>query len=128
MIGRLLRSYRKSKEAEEERKQLLAGLPYCPRCGKDARTGCIVCRGETSPEARKANILAFRKRQEFADREVMALVGHLRFASPVVQAEFLNVLRGLLAADFAEANKGKWTGDVALGLGVGNLFNSITGD
>ena len=125
MIGRLLRSYRKSKAAEEERKQLLAELTDCPKCGKEAKVSCIVCKGETSPEARQANILAFRKRQEFADREVMALVGQLRFASPAVQTELRNVLRGVLAKDFAEANKGKWTGDVALGLGVGNLFNSI---
>ena len=96
--------------------------PWCPGCGAQGSANCLVCRGETDPGARQANLEAFNQRRQFADREVTALVGHLEYASPRVKAMARESLCRLLAEDFRAASGGKWRGDFAFGAVVGSMF------
>ena len=87
----------------------------------------MACRGELSSDARNSNIEAFKRRRAFADHEITALNGHIRFASPAVKKQFAETLTGLMAAEFKAANNGKWTGDVAIGLTAGQILGDIVG-
>ena len=81
--------------------------------------------GAVSEHLLQANVDALRKRRDFANREIMVLFGHLRYASPQVQNDFRTELRGIFAEDFAAANRGKWTGNVALGMATGHALGSM---
>ena len=112
------REYKKYKEAR-------ASLSWCPECGRGCRPYCLACKGETSLEIRNSNIDNFMRRRKFADHEILVLNGHLKYASPATRELFAETLPGILAAQFQAANKGRWTGDVALGLTAGHLVSGI---
>ena len=99
-------------------------LPPCSRCGApESQTPgcyrCITARKTNSPEEREANLIAFDQKVAAADVAAINILATLRFASPKLQEEFRSTLSQLLAKDFKEANSGKWTGDVALGMAIG---------
>ena len=123
MIAKWIRSYRERSNARKRGGEAFEGS--CPLCGNQCLLDCMACKGAQSEQLLQANVQAFVKRREFANSEIMALLGHLRYASPQVRNDFRSELCAILAADFAAANRGKWTGDVALGLSVGHVVGSM---
>ena len=110
--------YKKYKEARASRS-------WCPQCGRECRPYCLACNGETSLEIRNSNIDNFMRMQKLADHEILVLNGHLKYASPATRELFAETLTGILAAQSQAANKGRWTGNVALGLTAGYLVSGI---
>ena len=124
MLGKVKKMFEHphgKKTSNEARPSLI----WCPGCGKQGLPNCRVCRGEFDKEAREANLAAFLRRKAFADTEITALIGHIEYASPHVRQMLAETLSKVLANEFEAANKGKWTGDVALGLAAGSLFGDI---
>ena len=109
----------------ETSKEARQSLTWCPECGKRGLQNCRACRGASSKQEREANIAAFLRRRAFADTEIMALIGHIEYGSPRVRQMLTRTLSKVLASEFAAANKGNWTGDMALGIAAGSLLGDI---
>lgn len=75
------------------------------------------------PGRTEANLITFDQKVAAADAAAINILATLRFASPKLQEEFRSTLSQLLAKDFKEANSGKWTGDVALGMAIGMFLS-----
>lgn len=130
MLGKVRKWLRGAERTfqNEAQRRAASGLSPCPMCWYHAPPNCLACRGELSETVRKSNIEAFLRRRAFADREVTAVIGHLRYASPAVREDFRRLVAGILASDFAAANRGKWQGSAALGVSAGMAVGSFLGE
>ena len=120
--------YREAKNAEMAR-TALRFIIQCPLCRIDSMAhppGCPACRGElNSQEVRQANIRSYMAKRKDADREISELLEYLDHASPEVRLRFVTAIRRMLADDLQKASTGKWKGELALGLSVGNTIGNL---
>ena len=115
MLHRLKKAWNQS--LNQPRKTPPPPEGWCPICGHKRLPNCVACRGAGSQPALDNNLNAFNSRRAFADSEVMAVIGHLRYASPAVQQEFRILLGQLLADDHSHG-----IANVTLGMAAANTI------